>query len=67
MEKDILETNAEIDDFIAKNKDSMASVSPEQAKEQAKSQLTQQKLSQKFPTWLENAQKNANVTYFVGY
>ncbi|RJQ37899.1 hypothetical protein C4559_02835 [Candidatus Microgenomates bacterium] len=68
LSKDINVSDKEVNDYIEKNKITIpetANVAEE--KQKIKDQLKQQKLSEKFKSWLENAQKNAKITYFINY
>lgn len=55
----------EIDDFIAKNKDSFTSSDAAEIRIEAKNNLQQQKLSQKFQGWLDEIKKRITVQSFL--
>lgn len=66
--KDIKVADKEVTDYIEKNKDTIPSnLTGENLNKSAKQQLEQQKLSDKFQSWLTNAQKNAKIMYFVNF
>lgn len=61
-------SDKEVNDYIEKNKSSLPSTGDEKTlKDQVRNQLKQQKLSDKFNTWLADAEKKANILYFVNY
>ncbi len=60
-------TDAEIDAYIDKNKDSFPQGAAPEARQKVKDQLTQQKLSESFQTWIADLQKKSHVIYFVNY
>lgn len=64
--KDVKVTDKEINDYIEKNQESLPKdIKPEDLKIQVKEQLAQQKLSEKFTAWLQKAQKEAKINYFI--
>jgi len=65
--KDVKVTDKEVNDYIAKNKDSLPSTNEAALKKQVKAQLTQQKTNEAVQTWLANIQQKANIVYFVQY
>jgi len=65
--KDVKVTDKEVNDYIAKNKDSLPTTNEATLKKQVKSQLTQQKTNEAVQTWLANIQQKANIVYFVQY
>lgn len=66
--KDIEVTDKEVTDYITQNQEAMGPIEDQAATEkQVKDQLKQQKLNEKFQSYLENLQKNAKISYFVGY
>lgn len=66
--KDIKVADSEVTDYIDKNQSSIpTNLSSDEVKKQVRQQLEQQKLSTVFQTWLDNAQKNAKIQYFVNY
>lgn len=65
--KDVKVSDQEINDYIAKNKDSLPTTNEAALKSQVKSQLTQQKTNEAVQTWLANIQQKANIVYFVQY
>lgn len=66
--KDVKVTDSEVADFIDKNQSSIpTNLTPDDVKKQVRQQLEQQKLSTIFQTWLDSAQKNAKIQYFVNY
>lgn len=61
-------TDAEVDKYIADNKDTLPQgVDQAQVKAQVKQQLQQQKLTEKFQAWVADLQKNAKIEYFVKF
>lgn len=58
-------TDKEIDDYISKNKDSFKEDITSETKSAVKQQLQQQKFSKEFQSWLDNAQRNAKINYFI--
>ncbi len=61
-------TNAEISDYIEKNKDTLpTNLKGDEMKKRVEEQLRQQKLASKSQGWLTNLQKNAKINYFVNY
>lgn len=66
--KNIIVTDADIQDYMDKNKDSLPTdVDEATLKQQIKDQLTQQKLSEKAQVWLQDLQKKAKIQYFVNF
>lgn len=66
--KEVKATDSEVADFIDKNQSSIPTdLTPDDVKKQVRQQLEQQKLSTIFQTWLDGAQKNAKIQYFVNY
>lgn len=66
--KDVKISDAQVSDYIAKNKDSLPQEQTEaQLKLTVTNQLKQQELSTKVQTWLSNLQSKAKVQYFVQY
>lgn len=66
--KDATVSNADIDKYIADNKDSLPQNQDEKTlRSTISDQLKQQKLTAKFQTWLEGLQKNAKIQYFVSF
>lgn len=66
--KEVKVTDGEVADFIDKNQSSIpTNLTPDDVKKQVRQQLEQQKLSTVFQTWLDNAQRNAKIQYFVNY
>lgn len=55
----------EIDDFIAKNKDSITSSDTAQVREQVKDNLHQQKIAQQFEGWLNSIKQRITVLNFL--
>lgn len=66
--KDATVSKAEIDKYIADNKDALPQDQDEKTlRSSISDQLKQQKLTAKFQTWLEGVQKNAKIQYFVSF
>jgi foldase protein PrsA len=66
--KDITISDKEVNDYIAKNKESLPTGQNEnELKASVKEQLKQQQLNEKVRVWLENLQKNAKINPFVDY
>jgi foldase protein PrsA len=65
--KDVKVSDQEVNDYIAKNKDTLPAADDATLKKQVKAQLTQQKTNEAVQTWLANVQKQANIVYFVQY
>lgn len=66
--KDIKVADSEVTDYIDKNQSSIpTNLTPDDVKKQVRQQLEQQKLSTVFQAWLDSAQKNAKIQYFVNY
>ncbi|MEK7451003.1 MAG: SurA N-terminal domain-containing protein [Patescibacteria group bacterium] len=66
--KDVKVADSEVTDYIDKNQSSIpADLAPDDVKKQVRQQLEQQKLSTVFQVWLDSAQKNAKIQYFVNY
>lgn len=66
--KDIKVTDKEIDEYVAKNQESLPQDQSEaQIRKSVKERLRQQQLNSKVQTWLESLQKKAKVQYFVQY
>ncbi len=65
LEKDIAVTEAEIDEFIAKNPtDPNVAGDSGPNREEIKNQLRSQKLNEKYQSWYSNLQKSANIVRF---
>jgi len=61
-------TDAEIADYIKKNKDTFpAEMKEEEIKKRVGEQLKQQKLGSASQDWIEELNKNAKINYFVNY
>jgi len=68
LSKDIQVSNKEVDDYIAKNKDSLPQgQTPDQLKTTVRQQLQQQKLSQKAQSLIQDLRNKAKINYFVQY
>lgn len=66
--KDVKVKDSEVTDFIDENQSSIpADLALNEVKKQVIQQLEQQKLSENFQAWLDSAQKNAKIQYFVNY
>lgn len=66
--KGVKVADSEVTDYIDKNQSSIpTNLTPDDVKKQVRQQLEQQKLSVNFQTWLDSAQKNAKIQYFVNY
>ena len=66
--KDVKVADSEVTDYIDKNQSSIpTNLTSDDVKKQVRQQLEQQKLSANFQTWLDSAQKNAKINYFVNY
>jgi hypothetical protein len=65
LSNDIKVTDAEIEDFITKNKESFSSSDSAAIKQQATDYLQQQKLSQKFQDWLTEVKKQITVQSYL--
>ncbi len=66
--KDVKVADSEVTDYIDKNQSSIpTNLTPDDVKKQVRQQLEQQKLSANFQTWLERAQREAKINYFVNY
>lgn len=68
FEKDLKVTDKEVTDYIEKNKEQLPENQDEASlKESVMQQLKQQKLSDLFQGWLQTAQKNAKITYYLNF
>lgn len=66
--KDIKVTEKAIDEYIAKNQESIPQEQdPKVVRKQVKEQLRQQKLNEKVNTWITSLRKNAKISSFVPY
>lgn len=65
--KNVKVSDQEINDYIAKNKDTLPNTDDATLKKQVKAQLTQQKTNEAVQTWLAAIQQKANIVYFVQY
>ena len=65
--KKVKVSDKEVNDYIAKNKDSLPQTDDATMKKQVKAQLTQQKTNEAVQSWLADLQQKANVVYFVQY
>jgi foldase protein PrsA len=65
--KNVKVKDQEVNDYIAKNKDSLPNTDDATLKKQVKAQLLQQKTNEAVQTWLANLQQKANIVYFVQY
>lgn len=66
--KDVTVSDKEVNDYIAKNKDSLPkNLSQADLKKTVADQLRQQKINDKVQPWLDNLQKNAKINYIVNY
>ncbi|MDO8621466.1 MAG: SurA N-terminal domain-containing protein [Candidatus Levybacteria bacterium] len=66
--KDVKVADSEVTDYIDKNQSSIpTNLTSDDVKKQVRQQLEQQKLSTVFQAWLDSAQKNAKINYFVNY
>lgn len=66
--KDIKVTDAEVNKYIADNKESFPPESnSDQIKIQVRSQLQQEKLNTEVQAWLDKLKKVANINYFVNF
>lgn len=66
--KDIAVTDAEVNQYIEENQNSFPEgANSAEVRQSVKDQLRQQKLSEKFQAWLQEAQKNAKINYFVNF
>jgi len=65
--KNVKVSDQEINDYIAKNKDTLPTADDATLKKQVKAQLTQQKTNEAVQAWLSKLQQQANVVYFVQY
>jgi len=61
-------TDAEISDYIAKNKDTLpTNMTEAELRKNVEEQLKQQKLGSASQTWLDQLNKDAKINYFVNY
>lgn len=61
-------TDAEVADYIAKNKDTFpAEMEEDEIKKNITEQLKQQKMGSVSQAWLQELNKNAKINYFVNY
>jgi parvulin-like peptidyl-prolyl isomerase len=61
-------TDAEISDYITKNKDTLpTNMTETELRKNVEAQLKQQKLGSASQTWLDQLNKNAKINYFVNY
>lgn len=61
-------TDAEIADYIGKNKDAFpAEMKEDEIKKNVREQLRQQKLGSASQSWLQELNKNSKINYFVNY
>lgn len=68
LEKDIIVTDKEVEEYMEKNKDLFPEGADQKTtKENIKQQLRQQKLGDKFQSWIDTLQKNAKITYYLQY
>lgn len=66
--KDIKVADKEVDDYIAKNQESLPQdQDPKAIRTQVSEQLRQQKLNEKVNSWIESLRKNAKISSFVPY
>ncbi|MBI4084835.1 MAG: SurA N-terminal domain-containing protein [Candidatus Levybacteria bacterium] len=66
--KDIKVADKEVDEYIAKNKESLPQDQERKVLgAQVKDQLRQQKLNEKVNSWIESLRKNAKISSFVPY
>lgn len=65
--KDVKVSDAEVNDYLEKNKESLPTGDEATLKKQIKAQLVQQKTNDKVRTWLAGLQKNASIVRFVQY
>lgn len=65
--KNVKVSDQEVNDYIAKNKDSLPNTDAATMKKQVKAQLVQQKTNEAVQSWLANIQQKANIVYFVQY
>lgn len=66
--KDIAVTDTEVNKYIEENQNSFPEgANSAEVRESVKEQLRQQKLSEKFQSWLQEAQKSAKINYFVTF
>jgi parvulin-like peptidyl-prolyl isomerase len=62
--KDIKITDKEVAAYMEQNKEVLGEATKA---EDVKQQLQQEQLSEKFQTWIQNLQKNANIMYLVNF
>jgi foldase protein PrsA len=65
--KNVKVSDKEVNQYIAKNKDSLPSTNEAALKKQVRAELVQQKTNEAVQSWLADLQKKANIVYFVQY